>query len=195
MALPLDPTSILFSVPTICDVLPDTEAVRVEIDQNPFYLHEDDWRQVEFVSNQDISQVKTELANLEAFKRANWSGAGWKSVFIRKERPGGLASYRLPYALIDSISHGPMRDLMIGTPGTATRVKYGFATGMDESVLIYGRLFQHNLMDLCLTRLPLQSHGVANKNLLALCRKYDLSIVDWCHGRMISELPSNMEPH
>lgn len=187
----LDPKSILFSVPTICDVLPDTERAEIEADRDPFYLHEDDWRQVEFVAGGDIIQVKKEMAALEAFKQANWTGAGWKSVYIRKERPGGLAPIGLSFAVIDAIPHDSLRDLMIGTPTQATRVKYGFATRIGESDVIYGRYFQHNLMDLGLMRLPPEDDRVALNNLFSLCRKYDLLVVDWCGGRIISELSSS----
>jgi len=187
MTFPFDPKSILFSLSTICDVIPETDMVPAQGGRSPFYLHEDDWRQVEFVAGTDVSQVEREMAALEAFKRANWTGAGWKSVYIRKERPDGLASKRLPSTLIDEIPHGPMHDLMIGTPPRVERVKGGFAADLGESVVIYGRHFQNDLLDLCLTQLPREDASTVVQNVLGLCRTFELRMVDWCGGLAIGE--------
>ena len=101
----LDPNSLLFTLPTICDQGPETVPNSIPGNAEAFHINEDDWRQVEFIVARDLAQVEGEMAAIEEFKHANRVGLGWKSVYVRKERPDGLFPSHLPYGLIDSIAH------------------------------------------------------------------------------------------
>jgi hypothetical protein len=181
----VDPRSILFTLPTICDNAPET--VQGPIRDNPevFHIHEDDWRQVEFIADQDLSQVEREMAALEDFKHANRAGIGWKNVYIRKERPDGLFPSRLPYSLIDSIPHGPIQRLVIGSAGEEAVVKGGFAVRLSPTVFMYGRQSRGIIVDLGLTTAD-QKESVPNQDLLVLCKKFNLIIADWCAGHIVA---------
>ena len=113
----IDPHSILFTLPTICDVAPPTIQDPSHNNPEAIHIHEDDWRQIEFIAQTDLPQVDREMASIDAFKHANWTGVGWKSVYIRKERPDGLLPSHLPYSMIDSVPHGPIQQLVIGSVG------------------------------------------------------------------------------
>jgi hypothetical protein len=113
----MNSSSILFSLPTISDVGPVT-ARMAKPSPDAIRMHEDDWRQIEFVAVGALSVVELELAELEDFKRANWRGAGWKNVYVRKSRPDALQPQGIPYAdLLASIPHVPIHDLLIETTG------------------------------------------------------------------------------
>lgn len=130
MPLPEGIRSILFSLPTICDAAPETIPNPGNDGGEAFRLHEDNWRQMEFIPAAARAQVDRELAKVEAFKRANGTGSGCKSVYLRKERPDGLYPGGVSYGRIDSIPHDPIERLRIGTIGTPQRaqiVKGGFA--------------------------------------------------------------------
>jgi len=100
MPLPKGISSILFSLPTICDVTPETVPNANNDSGDAFRLHEDDWRQIEFIAAASLPQVDREITEIERFKRANWTGTGFKSVHVRRERPDGLFPSRIPYALV-----------------------------------------------------------------------------------------------
>jgi len=186
MPLPKGIGAILFSLPTICDVAPETIPNASDDNSNSLRLHEDDWRQIEFIAASALPQVDREMAELERFKRTNWTGAGFKSVYIRKQRPEGLYPSRVPYPLIDSIPHDPIQPLMIGTLGTAQReriVKGGFACRLSPSTFLYGRQAEGIIVDLGLTRLPEESEAL--RSLLAFGNKSNLCLADWCASKVI----------
>jgi hypothetical protein len=187
MPLPEGIGAILFSLPTICDVAPETIPNASHDNSNLLRLHEDDWRQIEFIAASALPQVDREMAEIERFKRTNWTGAGFKRVYIRKERPDGLYPSRVSCGLIDSIPHDPMQPLMIGTTGTLQReqiVKGGFGCRLSPSAFLYGRHSDGMIVDLGIVRLPKEADVL--QSLLAFCNKSNLCLVDWCAGNVIA---------
>lgn len=187
MPLPEGIRSILFVVPTICDTAPETIPNDNSDTEDAVRLHEDDWRQIEFIAASALPQVDREMAELEGFKRANWTGAGFRSVYIRKERPEGLSPIRVPYRLIDSIPHDPIQPLIIGILGTTQReqiVKGGFACRLSPSTFLYGRHSDGILLDLGLARFPKEAEVL--QSLLTFCDKNKLCLADWCAGNVIA---------
>jgi len=189
LPLPKNIKSILFIVPTICHVAPETIPNGSHQSANAIHLHEDDWRQIEFIAATDLPLVEHEMAEIEAFKRSNWTGVGFTSVRIRKERPDGLCPSRLPFSLIDSIPHGPIQVLTIGTIGAPKReevVKGGFAVRLSASVFLYGRQSEGIIIDLGLSRGPDEKEADEMGSLLVLCKKFNLGIADWCASRVVA---------
>jgi hypothetical protein len=126
------------------------------------------------------------MASIDAFKHANWTGAGWKSVYIRKERPDGPLPSHLPYSVIDSVLHGPMQKLVIGSAGHEAVVKGGFAVSLSPTLFIYGRQSQGIIVDLGLSTSADWKGSAPTQDLLVLCRKFHLIIADWCAGRIVA---------
>jgi len=187
MPLPKGIGAILFSLPTICDVAPPTIPNASKDNGSSLRLHEDDWRQIEFIAASSLPQVDREIAEIERFKRANWTGAGFKSVYIRKERAEGLYLSRVGYSLIDSIPHAPMQPLTIGTGGTPQReqiVKGGFGCRLSPSTFLYGRQAEGIIVDLGLIRLPEESEVL--QSVLTFCKNCKLCIANWCAGKVIA---------
>ncbi len=183
MPFPEGIRSILFVVPTISDIAPETIPNANSDTKDAVHLHEDDWRQIEFIAASALPQVDREMAEIERFKRANWTGVGFKSVYIRKERPDGLYPSRFSYGLIDSIPHDPIQRLMIGTIGTPQReqiVKGGLACRLSPSTFLYGRHSNGIIVDLGLARLPKEPDVL--QSILTFCDKNKLCLADWCAG-------------
>jgi hypothetical protein len=74
---------LLFSMPTICDELPPSDRDAV-IPANALQMHEDYWRQVEFVESSSVPQVAKALREFVAFREAHRKGAGFTKTYIRK---------------------------------------------------------------------------------------------------------------
>lgn len=89
----IDPSLILFSLPTICAELPGASAESVR--REGTRLHEDDWRQVELVANVHALAI---CDNFQAINeiRSERSGLGFVRIHIREE------------------PHDPLRGLNIG---------------------------------------------------------------------------------
>ena len=82
---------VLYSLPTICDPLPafDQSLVnggRVEI-------HEDDWRQVGFVSAQFNSEISLEFADIQKIWNSEKSGPGFRKLHVRKRIPKPFSAF------------------------------------------------------------------------------------------------------
>jgi hypothetical protein len=181
----IDPKLILYSLPTICDMAPATTSEEVRDSPDTIRIHEDDWRQVEFVTDVTLPQIDREMAVLEAFKTANRAGLGWKDLYIRKERPDGLSHSGLPYNLIDSIKHGPVQKLVIGSAGQEAIVKGGFAIVLSQGLFLYGQQSKGAIINIGLSRLPNDNETLQSQQLRALCKKFNLVIVDWCAGQVV----------
>jgi hypothetical protein len=65
--VPLD--NIFYSLPTICDALPGTVGGSTKLGKNVLDLHEDDWRQIEFVSGDLRTIVDAQLAQIRRHLR------------------------------------------------------------------------------------------------------------------------------
>ena len=182
----IDPASILFSIPTLNDALPPTVQGSGDGNSSAFRLDEDDWRQIEFIAAPALPRVQNEMVEIEAFKRANQAGLGWKNVYLRKERPDGLFHSHISYAsLIDSVPHGPIRELMIGMRGQERKVEGGFAFDLSPTVVLYGRQSNGILVDLAVNRAP-EPNDTDSVRIPVLCKKFDLILANWYACRVVS---------
>lgn len=92
----LDPKDVLFSLPTLCEVPPPYATKTTKPPKDSIELHEDDWRQIEFVAATNLRELERTLSELEFFKKAHEvEGCGWKQLFMRPEWPVALASLGL----------------------------------------------------------------------------------------------------
>src|SRR5580698_227312 len=73
-----DPSNVLFSMPTICDLAPQVEANQ-QPNSSDFILHEDNWRQIEFVPRQNFATLTNLVAEVRDFEKANREKYGWKN--------------------------------------------------------------------------------------------------------------------
>src|ERR1043166_4858670 len=61
----MNPKDILYSLPTICDAIPAITPGTDRQGKNVFEIHEDDWRQTEFVSQVQKSAIDSQLAEIK----------------------------------------------------------------------------------------------------------------------------------
>jgi hypothetical protein len=78
----VNPEDILYSMPTINDGLPD-DYLAGKIDKDTLVIHEDNWRQFEFVSRKHRDAVNAELLDIDRI---------WKEQAV--DVGGGLTAFR-----------------------------------------------------------------------------------------------------
>ncbi|HTR51901.1 MAG TPA: hypothetical protein VMJ10_14395 [Kofleriaceae bacterium] len=150
----VDPKTILFSLPTLENVLPPTRPGSA-----PVRLHQDDWRQIELVTADQLPAVMAELAAIRDVI-ASRKGAGFTRIHVRDKIVEPLQGVRVEVA-------GARRPLGIGDE----LVDGGFA--IDDGA-IYGREHLGTIVALCL-RIP-------SDHLDGVARAHGLLVVDWCRA-------------
>lgn len=79
----LDPKSILFSLPSICGAaLPQRSVATISGDV--VILHEDDWRQCEFVATSQSNDISAELSGIRQIHSDAAEAVGWRKIHVRE---------------------------------------------------------------------------------------------------------------
>jgi len=190
----VDPRSILFSLPTICDTLPPL--VPTAAPQGVPTLHEDDWRQVEFVGANDRPAVASEIQALQRFKTDNRASIGWKACFVRRERPNGIADSHLSFAELLRAVKSPASPLAVSSVEGVHPVEGGFAISLDSESFLYG--FHHDDLVLVLGLQP-DGHPISDNTvstLRAISARFQLILVDWPSTSMVIDVdPAAVTDH
>lgn len=75
---------ILYSLPTICDGIASTSDVTAP-EANVFTLHEDDWRQIEFISASHTESINAELLSIVSiYNNHQAEGGGFRELHVRR---------------------------------------------------------------------------------------------------------------
>jgi hypothetical protein len=130
----IDPNKILYSLPTICDSAPACNPSPPPTGAKA--LHEDDWRQIEFVASSNREYIEQELAKLAAFKEEHRRGLGFQEIYVRKEHPTPLGALSLTFANPPELQASA---LSLGSPPYGGTVTGGFALADTNGWQIYGQ--------------------------------------------------------
>lgn len=134
----VNPADALFSLATIGDELPATKGTAGE---GALTLHEDDWRQMEFVAGGLREAMEREFAAIRAVHQSRGHHPGFEKVHVRKDVPRPLGE-GIPAAGLDAwlgaeaesalaIQTGNLRAAVVG--GFALRLRGGgWAYGVRE---------------------------------------------------------------
>jgi hypothetical protein len=185
----MNPKDILFTLPTLCDMAPPLQPMVAAAPEAAVSMHEDDWRQVEFVADGDRAAVDRELGELRRFKLEKQAALGWTDVYIRKDRPESVRplGIRLP-DILQAARAASTRDVYLTTGSGAAKVHRGFAVAVGDLTL-YG----HSEADATVASLGLLAPlpGILSAEtrtaLLALCRAYGLFVVDWYRVEVVAD--------
>ncbi|MBE0535233.1 MAG: hypothetical protein IH624_06140 [Phycisphaerae bacterium] len=184
----MDPSDILFTTPTLNDALPSTS--NVPASEDCYAMHEDDWRQFEFVSSRFSTQVAAETVAIDRIWREQSVPVGEYQAFrechIRKAIPQPL---NIPF------SSSELETLF----GTETRgitiVGYGseladvYAVHLD-GVIVYAQIAQGKLTALGLEPTgPFVLQGDAAARMEQFLSKHDVMLVHW-RSRTVFSTPA-----
>jgi hypothetical protein len=186
----LDPKQILFSLPSICGAaLPGTAQA------NDFgdiiVLHEDDWRQCEFVANSLHDAIDADLSGVRRIHLEAAVKVGWREIHVREKiqepLPPGIrwakaADLLGDFVRIDAVAFG----------NKANSVRGAVAARLDGQVVVWGIEEARGLTALCVENLD----GATETTVAALKRVADglsLGLVHWCRCQVYSSSGSAMK--
>ena len=183
----MPPGEILFSLATISDDIGGVTGDALPSGKI-LALHEDDWRQAEFVSQNFTNEVEQELADIANIYKTQRSGIGFKKVHVRKRIPNPLANQSITLPQLEAVLHPQEKLDSVGFQRTRGIIPNSFAWKLDGRLTIWGVTDSTGIVRrLCVRGVP------ENKNLAhisetfsALTGQYKLVFVDWCKAIKIN---------
>lgn len=182
---------ILFSLPTICDVLPSTGGTCSRADA--LEIHEDDWRQVEVIADSLSGVVSSEMHAIRAIheehaRHASDGGiVGFDAIHVRSQPAKPLAD-PVPLRRVMAMFPPPSRQYagvaFRGTTGIAVN-SFAIAFGPDN---LYGVADGDAIEVLCLDLRAIPDAAPPPDLVLGLrqvMEAFDLVIADWCRCSVI----------
>lgn len=177
----IDPEKVLFSLPTLDTTLPEIGGQECPRDER-LVIHEDDWRQIEFVSTSHLSGIETELRAIEKIFQEGRQGGGFREIHTRSEVGAPLFDSLLSYGKVKR-ELGCRREFKgVSFAGIPTLIENGFAFESDLGMTFYGQQADGILSSLCQTvrNTSKINRGSAAKRLAKFTDSHNLVYVDWC---------------
>jgi hypothetical protein len=181
----MPPGDILYSLPTICDVLPS--AAPAELGADLFEVHEDDWRQAEMVSADLRDVVDAELRAIRAIHqdhaRRDAAGhlTGFEAIHVRT-RPARPLPTPLPrQRMLSLLPPADCQYAGVTFTGSAGAVAGSFAVAVGP-VSLYGLADGDAVHVLCVRADPTPATELPPdliRGLGQIMQEFDVSIVDW----------------
>jgi hypothetical protein len=169
------PEDVLSSLPTISDDVGSIQGNTIPND-TVFGIHEDDWRQLEFVSVRFISEISQEFADIQQIWGTEKSGPGFKKVHVRTRIPEPLAGLSLCLDQLREIVPSQKRFEAVGFLRTAGTILQSFAWSASGGLVMWGIADSNGkVRRLCLSGLPPPDQAAAiSARLAALTNRYEL---------------------
>jgi hypothetical protein len=165
----VDPSTILFSLPTVADEIPE-ELVEGAV-TGALPLHQDDWLQLELVPNDVVPRTSTELGAIKKVLAEERQGAGFKRLHIRKALPAPFEGSDLQLGALRAL-FGAERPLT--WLGGAGALKHCFAFLLPSGAWLYGQERAGKIVAL----------GLTARDSQAVARLDQLTLIDWCAGEV-----------
>jgi hypothetical protein len=178
----MDPKDILFSLPSINDrMFPMKEGSSLD---GLLVIHEDDWRQVEFVSEKLAADVESEIQSIRTIFETKRSGVGFTELHVRKRIERPIGEDALPYEAVKknfTISKEFSGFGLGKGGGRAGIAENGFAFETSDGAQVFGIWNEKgNVVFLCLA-----STGGFTEECKGLMRSFGLMGVDWCKREVV----------
>jgi hypothetical protein len=190
----IDPSKLLYSLATICDRAPPLGDGLSKPNDGDYTLHEDDWRQIEFVSANDREYIAAQVAKVHQFKVDNWTGQAWKNIFVRPDHPTELASLNIAIDELKNVLSGcPQNGVVIfqsfsNPTGSARVVLGGFSFRVSTGTMIYGHQIGGNIASLAAHVYVDNDSEVEtiSRSLRSIALLAPLLLVDWNTDSLVS---------
>lgn len=183
---------ILYTIPTLCGEIPETDAERVPAgDESLFVIHEDDWRQIELVSTVHDDAMEEELAAvIEIYEEERVSVGGeefdaFRKVHVREQLPRPVPAGLTLDALRRALPAAKPYDLVI-YEGQDEVVAGAYALDLGPLVLYgYRRHGEIHSAALHVAESTANLDPDLPARLATLMAAHDLILVDWCRVQAI----------
>lgn len=178
----IDPKEILLSLPTICEWLAEIAPGSTKLGKSVLELHEDDWRQVEFVSLQYQTEIESELVAIARIYHEERKGPGFQNLQVRSAIEFPLADTSITTHELQAVLRTDALD-GVAYAGVAGLVEGGFALPLSTTACLYG---VENNGAMTVLGLQCSEHPALNAEraqaLAAWAQSYNLCLVDWCRA-------------
>jgi len=142
---------LLFGLPTICDPTPPLAETPHQPAQGETVLHEDDWRQIEFVSEENREYIEQQFVQHRRFRAEKRQEAGYTEILPRPEHPAPFSRLGVSQAALrDALEVSSWERLSIDWLGGAREVEGGFAAPLGHGVILYGYAIDNVVQELAL---------------------------------------------
>jgi hypothetical protein len=177
----MPPGDILYSLATISD---DVGAAAGDVlpSEKIFAIHEDDWRQVEFISQGFAHEIQLEITDIQNIYQNERSGVGFKKVHVRKRIPNPFASSPITLSDLQNIFHPQEKFESVGFQRTRGTIPNSFAWKLDRNLILWGVTDNDGkVARLCIRGIPESENSARFSEVFSsFDNQYKMTFVDWC---------------
>jgi len=174
----VDPGTILFSLPSICDRLAVIGDGALAGDE--CILSEDDWRQLELVSRHFAADADAEIAAIRRIHEQEVAQVGWRKIHVRR-RPDPPIAAPLTRKDLDRAFHGGITFRGVSYRGARSPIVSGYSFRAADGLQCYGVEEDGRVTVLGIAQDTPASPPFRSAQALAeVAREFDLDLVHWC---------------
>ena len=173
----VDPSTILYSLPSICDGIPGVSDRALS--GNEFVLAEDDWRQFEFVSSNLCNIVDHEITQIRRIHENASAEVGWREIHVRSnpEFPIACALELNDLATALNASNPPVG---VAYRGAQSQITDGYVIHI-EGLTVYGVAPNNQVQTIAFDQYSDVSPDPNSiDRLKSIAQKLELDLVYWC---------------
>lgn len=179
----VNPSTILFSLPTITgDALPQIAAGTSKLGVDVLEIHEDDWRQIEWLPASAANIIDTELASVRRVIENERVDVGFKKCHLRDSIPKLAPNSVLRLSEMRA-AFDPKATWLAGFAyqGVAGLAANSFAIRLFSSIEVFGVASNDIVDSICFANSRANNAPEPDvPNLANFAAAHDLLLVDWC---------------
>lgn len=173
----MDPNDILYSLPSICDAIPGVNDQPLSGDE--FVLAEDDWRQLELVSNELAQDVDDEIEKIRLIHENAAAKVGWRKIHVRTKPELPLAC-DLGLADLANALDVNVKSSGLAYRGASSPIADGYAFH-SNGLTVYGVAPNSKVQAIAFGEYSDQSPDAESiGRLRSLANELNLDLVSWC---------------
>ncbi|MET1079160.1 MAG: hypothetical protein ABWY06_14205 [Pseudomonas sp.] len=174
----MDPQELLYSLPTLNNEIATVE--HADSLEGVAVLHEDDWRQCEFLEQVNESLIHEELAGVHSVCEEQRVGSAFKTMHLRQKIVSPLARATIGLAVLEESFAVSRRFSGVAFNNAAVTIVGGFALQTTSGWLLWGQINQQgHITALNLARTQASDVDAIAEDIDNFTRRYALYLVDW----------------
>ncbi len=186
----MDPSKILYSMPSICNSLAEVDEDS-ETTGSELIIHEDNWRNIELVSLTQRNEIITNLKEIYRIHNEESVGHGFKTMHLREDILNPLEFVNLPFGELDSFRKTKTFSGLSFLNQNKIVID-GFAFLTTGGITWFGRQKKGLVQELCMATCAPNDQTMEDVEILVrIMEKYNLGFVDWCRVALLNSSEEN----
>lgn len=170
--------------PTVWGTLPNLEDRPASGDE--FLVVEDQWRQIEFVSEEQLGEVDEVLSGVQLARENVTDYGGWREQYVRSG-PANPITQELKLEKLRLALNSEFGVAGITYPGAPSPIKGGFCLLVEDDLPLYGLAAEGEVRVLMVETFPESSPKAETVDRLRVfAREFGLHLVNWSEGLRVS---------